>query len=211
MGLRIHWLIRRVTEDRFSLEERSAAYNEATQTAALGWLVDFVSSAYDDHYPRQGKEVDLSTALTTKDELTLLVERALRAIRTAAADGTLLGRRNLMYCLYRWREFSGDGGNEVKAWLADAMQRDDALVSLARALTGESWTTGLGGFGGLGDRVSRRHVRAGIGNDFGLFEPEAFRAALERIIREQRLTPEDIESVRIFLEAWAKRRSGEDD
>src|SRR5690606_24614451 len=40
-SLRYHWLIRRLTADRFTLEERTEAYLAATDGAALGWLVDF--------------------------------------------------------------------------------------------------------------------------------------------------------------------------
>lgn len=151
--------------------------------------------------------MDLSTALTTKEALPALVERALRALRQAAQDDSLLHRRDIMYCLYRWREFAGDGGAEMKAWLAGRMQRDDVLVRLARALTSESWTTGLGGFGSLGDRVSRRRVRVGIQSDFDLFDPDQFRTALERIAREHSLPTEDLDAVRVFLEAWAKKGS----
>jgi predicted KAP-like P-loop ATPase len=210
-SLRIHWLIRRVTDDRFTLEETSAIYLAATEHAPLGWLVDFVSSAHDDHYPREGREVDLSTALTTKETLTTLVDRALNSLRQAAQDDSLLQRRDLMYCLYRWKEFSGDGGAEMKTWLADRMQRDDVLVLLARALTSESWTMGLGGFGGLGDRVSRRTVRVGIRSDFDLFDPNQFRTALERIAREQLQPAEDLEAVQEFLNAWARKGSGDFD
>ena len=210
-SLRIHWLIRRVTDDRFSLEERSAIYLAATESASFGWLVDFASSAYTDHYPREGREVDLSTALTTKEALPTLVGRALGSLRQAAQDDSLLDRPDLMHCLYRWKEFAGDGGAEVRAWLADRMQRDDVIVRMARALTGESWSTGLGGFGGLGDRVSRRNVRASIHSDFDLFDQDKFRAALERIVSEQRQPAEDIEAVRVFLDAWGKKGFGDTD
>lgn len=206
-SLRIHWLIRQVTNDRFALEEKSAIYLAAIEQAPLGWLVDFVSSAYDDHYPREGREVDLSTALTTKESLPTLVDRALKSLRQAAQDDSLLFRRDLIYCLYRWKEFAGDGGEEMKAWLADRMQRDDVLVLLARALTSESWTTVLGGFGGLGDRVSRRNIRVGIRSDFDLFDPDQFRISLERIAHEKLQPAEDIEAVRVFLDAWARKGS----
>lgn len=206
-SLRIHWLIRRVTGDRFTLEEKSELYLAATEHAALGWLVDFVSSAYDDHHPREEREVGLSTALTTKEALPTLIDRALKSLRQAAKDDSLLHRRDLLFCLYRWREFASDDGTEMKAWLADRMQRDNVLVLLARALTSESWTTGLGGFGSLGDRVSRRRVRVGIRSDFELFDPNQFRTDLERIVREHSLPKEDLEAVRVFLGAWAKKGS----
>ncbi len=152
-SLRIHWLIRRATENRFTLEEKSALYLAASEQAPLGWLVDFTSSAQEVHHPYEGRQVDPTTALTTREALDPLVTRALAAVREAARTDALLHSRHLMQALYRWRDFANDGGAEVKAWLADRMQRDEVLVVLAKALTGESWTTGLGGFGGLGDRV----------------------------------------------------------
>ena len=202
--LRIHWLIRRVTDGRFNLEEKSALYLAATQHAPLGWLTDFVSSAYDDHHPREGKSIDLETCLTTAEALPSLVERALGVIRQSATDDSLLQRRDLMYTLYRWKEFAGDEGAEVRAWLADRMQRDWVLVVLAKALTGESWTTGLGGFGSLGDRVSRRQVRAQIRGNFDFFDPSHFRTELERLLYERALPEDDLEAVRVFVDAWNK-------
>lgn len=208
--LRYHWLIRRVTEDRFTLAEKSNLYLAATEHASLGWLIDFVSSAYDDYHPRQGREIDLSTCLTTREALDVLVDRALAALRQAARTDGLLQHADLMYALYRWREFAGDGGEEVKAWLADRMQRDDVLVILAKALTGVSWSTALGGFSGLGDRVSRRHIRAQIRGNFDLFDPSHFRSELERLLSEASLPSKDLEDVRIFLKAWSEGDRGRD-
>ena len=39
-SLRLHWLIRGLTKDRFSIGERTDLYLAATEQAALGWLVD---------------------------------------------------------------------------------------------------------------------------------------------------------------------------
>ena len=40
----------------------------------------------------------------------------------------------------------------------EKMKREEALIVLAKALTGESWSTGLGGFDSWVDRVSRRGI-----------------------------------------------------
>jgi len=205
--LRIHWLIRQVVGERFTLEEKSSVYLDATKHASLGWLVDFVSSAFDDHYPRQGREVDLTKALTTAEALDVLVPRALNALRNAAEEGALLGRDDLLSCLYRWSEFSADGGAEVRKWMAGVLQEDEGVVRIARALTSESWTTALGGFGALGDRVSRREVRVDIGSNFIFFDPVEFRKSVERIIRDASRSEEDLEFLRSFLRAWDNGKS----
>ncbi|QEE25805.1 AAA family ATPase [Rhodanobacter glycinis] len=210
-GLRLHWLIRRVTGDRFTLEEKSGLYLAATENASLGWLTDFVSSAYDDYHPRDGKEVDLSRCLVTEDAIPVLKERALNALRRAADTGELLRRDDMMFNLYCWREFADDQGVEVKAWLDEQLQHDELLIRFAKALTGEAWTTGLGGFGNLGDRVSRRQVRVRISDSFDLFDLSWFRGELERIVREKRHPQDDLEAIRLFLEAWTRRRGGHDD
>ncbi|SEH40905.1 Predicted P-loop ATPase, KAP-like [Tardiphaga sp. OK245] len=209
--LRVHWLIRRVTADRFSLEEKTTLYLNATEVASIGWLIDFVSSAVDDYLPREGRSVDLSTCLVTEDAIPTLKDRAIEALRQAAKSGALLREGDLMYNIYRWRDFSDDGGVEVKAWLNEIMQDDAALVIIAKSLTGESWSTGLGGFGGLGDRVSRRNVRAQIGHDFDLFDTSIFKMKLERIVQESKQPEADIEAVQIFLNAWASRREDRGD
>ncbi len=209
--LRVHWLIRRLTEDRFSLEEKTSLYLTATEAASMGWLIDFVSSAVNDYHPRDGRSVDGSTCLVTEDAIPKLKSRALAALRNAAESRVLLRDGNLMYNIYRWRDFSDDEGAEAKAWLREVMNNDAALVIIAKSLTGESWSTSLGGFGGLGDRVSRRNVRAQIGKEFDLFDTIVFQGELERIARERKLPEVDIEAIEVFLSAWANRREGRDD
>ena len=44
--LRIHWLLRRLTIERWDLVKRSAVLMAASNTAALGWLATFADSAY---------------------------------------------------------------------------------------------------------------------------------------------------------------------
>jgi predicted KAP-like P-loop ATPase len=45
--LRIHWLLRRLTLERFVLAARSELFKAACQPAALSWLVHFATSAYE--------------------------------------------------------------------------------------------------------------------------------------------------------------------
>ena len=51
--LRYHWLIRRLTDQRFTLLERTDLYLAALQQSSLGWLVDFVGSAKDGYRERE--------------------------------------------------------------------------------------------------------------------------------------------------------------
>ena len=107
--VRVHWLIRRITEGRFSLEEKSALYLMASEAATLGWLVDFVSSAMNDYRPREDHTVDLSTCLVTEEAIPTLKNRALSALREAAKRGALLRESDLMDHVYSWRGLSDDG------------------------------------------------------------------------------------------------------
>ena len=209
--MRLHWLIRRVADERFTLQEKSELYLAATERASLGWLTDFVSSAYTDYHPREGRQVDLSTCLVAEDAIAPLTQRALDELRRAATNGELLVRGDLMFSLYRWREFAEDDGAEVKAWLSEQMKREETLIVLAKALTGESWSAGMGGFGSLGDRVSRRQYRAQVGSNFDLFDTSWFRAELERMVEEKKHAADDLAAVKVFLDAWNNRRAGRDD
>jgi hypothetical protein len=85
------------------------------ETAALGWLVDFASSAYEDYHPRAGKSPEQeSQCLTTAADAEVLRSMALSRIREAAETGELGSHARLAYLLYRWRDFAEDSGVEVR-------------------------------------------------------------------------------------------------
>jgi predicted KAP-like P-loop ATPase len=208
--LRLHWLMRRLTEDRFNLAERSELYLKASDTASFEWLIDFVSSAVGDYKGRTDGPQSEDLCLTNADALPTLTARAVNALKSAATDGSLIASDRLVYMLYRWRDLSEDDGVEMKLWLTEQLQHDDTLVALAKALTGESWSTSMG-IHGLGDRVSKRHTIAQIRSDFDLFDVTQFRAELDRIVAENKLAPDDIRAVEIFLCAWDKKGGAYDD
>lgn len=210
-SLRFHWLIRRLTRDRFTIGERTELYMKSTERAALGWLVDFVSSARDDYREREGRQPTREEdCLTTEAALPKLTERALNSIRSAAATGTLLSHRDLLYILHRWADFMENDASEVRAW-TDALLKDPkGLVALAQAMTGESWSAGMGGFGSLGDRVSRRSVTAQIREDTDIIDASAFREALTNVRDKGEVSAEEREIVRVFLDAWDRQRRGDD-
>ncbi|RVP99660.1 KAP family P-loop NTPase fold protein [Sinorhizobium meliloti] len=202
--LRYHWLIRRLTESRFTLDEKTELYLSVTQSASLGWLVDFVSSARDDY---RGENVGGSDDEVLVDEASVptLVERALHAIRAAAGDGSLLHHKDLIYILYRWRDFNDDDASEPRAWTGALLEDDDSLVILARGLTGESWSYGMGTHG-LGDRVSRRSTIAQISDDTDIVDPVALRQGLERVASEGRVDEASLSAVQQFLDAWDRTK-----
>ncbi|WP_240885021.1 hypothetical protein [Sphingomonas sp. SFZ2018-12] len=164
----------------------------------------------DDYRPKEGEGVNLDQCLVVEAALPELRSLALKKLKQAAHSGELIQKRDLIYNLYRWYDLSVDEGSEVKSWLAEQMKDDAVLVILAKAFTGESWSTGLGGFGGLGDRVSKRSVRAQITDDTPLLNAAAFRFQLERIVKERKLTKEDLGAVEILLKAWDNRRGTRD-
>lgn len=207
--LRIHWLIRRLVDGR-KLEEKSALYMAAAKGASLGWLVDFADSAIRRYTPRDGRAVDPENLLITEDAVPQLKALLLEKLQIASENGDLASSSNLLYGIYRWIDYSDDKGDAARAWIQNLMKTDAGLVTVAKALTGESWSSGMGGFGSLGDRVSRRHTRAQIPRDFDLFDLEAFRAELQRVVREKKVSPEDIDAVQAFLSAWDKRIAGDD-
>jgi predicted KAP-like P-loop ATPase len=211
-SLRYHWLIRRLTRDRFTIQERTEVYLEATKRASLGWLVDFVSSARGDYQERKGRQPTREEdCLTTEAALSELTDRALNSIRSAAADGTLLGHPDLLFILHRWMDFLDNDQSEVRAWTDSLLIDPKALVALAQAMTGESWSMGMGGFGSMGDRVAKRSVTAQIKDDTAIIDAAVFRQALEAVQDNDVLTDEEGEAVRVFLDAWDRQRRGDDE
>ncbi|MCY4463314.1 MAG: P-loop NTPase fold protein [Albidovulum sp.] len=208
--LRYHWLIRRLTNDRFTLDARTDVYMSATENASLGWLVNFTAFAHDDYRERENGPQREEDCLIREDVVAPLVDRALAAIRIAAADGSLLHHNDVFYILYRWRDFMGNDPTEVRGWTDPLLNDDNALVIFARELTGESWSQSMG-FPGLGDRVARRHVRAQIGENTDILDVDRFRVELEHLQGSGQLDEPSQKTVDDFLVAWDRRRDGRDD
>ncbi len=209
--LRYHWLIRKLTRNEFSIEERTDMYLKATEAASLGWLINFVSSARGDYQVREDRQPTAEEdCLVSENVLPELTKRALNAIRTSSADGSLLVHKDLLYILYRWIDFMGGDPTEARAWTDSLLDDRKALLILVKVMTGASWSMGMGGFGSLGDRVSKRTVRAQISDDSPVIDARKFRAAIEKIANDKNSSDDEIASIQTLLSAWAHRARGED-
>ena len=207
--LRIHWLIRRLTFDRCDLEERSVIFSEACKNAQIGWLVDFVSSAIGDYFPRQGEEPRRSEeCLVAKEHLPELKSLAINTIKSAAETGNLISHSQLLSILYRWKEFLEDNGDTVKDWTKQQLKLDKSVSMLAKAFTSESWSHSIGMFG-LGDRVAMKKLIASDGLE-KIVDVKKFRHCLEKIEKSETVKKDLKENVVIFLDAWRRRESGID-
>ena len=209
--LRYHRLIRRLTDLRFSLEERTRLYEQVIYSSSLGWLVDFTSSARAHYIGRKDGPKREEDCLVSENAIPKITDLALKRIREAAKNGILLHHKDLFYILYRWRDFSDNKPDEVRAWTDKLLGTDEALVIFSRQMTGESWSYGMGGFGSLGDRVSKRTVTAQISKDIDILDPKKLRSGLDRILKEQKLEKESLDDVQTFLDAWDRKLAGTED
>jgi hypothetical protein len=207
--LRYHWLMRRLTRERFTIDERTHVYLAATEAAPLGWIVECANAARRDYRASEkGLRREEDCQVTEEAANGPLTERALKAIGATADNGSLVRHPDLLYILYAWRNFLGGDATEVRAWTDSLMQNDEALAILARRMTGTSWTAS-GGFGSLADRVARPSVQAMIADDTDIIDVASFRAGLERIRDEAGLDDDRRTEVQIFLDAWNLKTEGE--
>jgi hypothetical protein len=113
--VRIHWLLRKLTLERWVPAKRSAVLMEASNTAALGWLTKFAQSAYHDYHPTGSNQPSsASDCLVTSDDADKLLSRTLDRIRAASRTSELSAQRELAYLLYCWRDLTDDAGAEVQ-------------------------------------------------------------------------------------------------
>lgn len=207
--LRIHWLIRKLTFERCDLDERNEIFSVACGGAQVGWLVDFTSSAIDDHFPRKGNEPEPpEKCLVKKEYLAELKAHTIKTIESVAASGNLIAHPHLGHILFRWQAFAEDDGTMVKSWTREQFNDDVALSAIARAFTGESWSQGLG-MVGLGDRVAIRKVRVSIEGLADIIDVDEFRRRLEEIEKSNTLDEEHKQNAMIFLDAWRQQEAGD--
>jgi predicted KAP-like P-loop ATPase len=206
--LRLHWLMRRLTED-LSIDDRTTIYLGAIRSASLAWLIEFARSARSDYEPEgTSRPTEPERCLVTQETVGSIVDLALNAIRDAAADRRLLGLPKLVHVLYAWRRFNGNDPTEIRAWTEGLLKDDQAVLTLMRASTGTSYGFSMG-FDGMGDRVSTRSVNVFVSDEMDILDAAAFRAALESIVAERRADAETLESVQSFLDAWDAQREEE--
>jgi predicted KAP-like P-loop ATPase len=195
--LRIHWLLRRLTRERFDLLRRSSILRAACEAAALGWLVEFAASAYSDYHPRPGKAPQQeSLCLTTSADAAALHRMALTRIRQAAQTGELSAHARLAYLLYRGHDLAEDNGAEVRQWSDDQLARDEAVVKFARAFTSRGWSTTDR------DVVAERTTLANVEHLETVLDKVRFRARVEELAERDGLSPEEAGIIKEFLAAW---------
>lgn len=200
--LRIHWLLRRLTLERFDLPTRSAMFMAACKDAPAGWFVDFAESAYRDYYPRPGRNPEPEEkCLVTASDAEKLHKRELTTIAAAAKTAEFLDHRQLPYLLHRWADF--DGGTAVKRWTKSQLKNDESAAKLAKAFTSYSWSQGMG-FAGLGDRVAKRNTRAGVDTVDRVLDRVAFRKRVEALSKSKKLPAPGQEAIDTFLDAWRR-------
>src|SRR5262249_55622378 len=85
------------------------------------------------YHPREGKSPEQENkCLTTAVDAEVLRDLALSRIRNAAETGELGLHARLAYLLYRWRDFVGDGGAEVRRWSNQQLDRGEMIVLFAK-------------------------------------------------------------------------------
>jgi KAP family P-loop domain len=208
--LRIHWLLRSLTRDRFDLPARSKLFVAACDKASLTWFVDFAMSAYTDYHPREGKQPESEVnCLTTEPDADALNGLVLKRIRAASKSGELASSKRLAWLMFRWRDLAVDDGLEVKKW-AKKQLKDDAMVAIfAKAFTSYSWSQGMG-MVGLGDTVAKRNTNASVDSLDKVLDRDLLRKRVEEVAAKGG-TDEAAKAVSEFLTAWKKKDAGEDD
>ena len=151
--LRLHWLLNNLLLDRLELLERSQIIRAAVPTTSLEWLLS-LSDRCKSLKDKRGTAEEGGENLADDETVDWLYAFSLERIRAAAADGTLAQKPEPVALLYGWRDRAG--AEEVRAWTDRQLANDAFVVTLAKDLVRESWSTGMGGFGFMGDRVARK-------------------------------------------------------
>lgn len=209
-SLRYHWLSNRLTNDRFTLDERSNIYISTTKNASLGWQVAFTASACSDYRKRENGPRREEECRIREDAVDPLVDRTLEAIRSAAGNGSLLHHKDIFYIANCWRGFMGNDPTEVRAWTDPLLNDDNALVIFAKGLTGEIWSQSIG-LEGLEDHIAQRQMRSRIGEDSDILDVNLLRTELMRLRASRKLDEPSQKVVDDFLVAWNRRVDGCDD
>jgi len=195
--LRIHWLLRKCTLDRFSLDQRSPILIKAIETASLEWLLDFTVSCDRDYKPLEDEQPSAEEkCLVLKAVLPDLIEHACSQTTETAQRDEFIQHPRLGRMLFRWSGLNQDNDAIVKAWMDDHLTTDKNYAYIARAFTSETKSQS-------GDNYMVKINKKANKKGLAVFaDAEAFKNKLEDIQRQNDLPKEQMEHINIFLEAW---------
>ena len=190
-------LTRQLTMERLTLERRSSVIREVCNDATITCLAFVAGSAWGEHLPTENEiPKGREERLTSQRHAEELKDLALKRIRKAANDGSLIECPLLMVILLRWKD-AEDGDEAVRSWVNTVIHNDAAtVVRIAEAFTGvrsESY---------LGDSVPERNYTAVTGQLKLVADLQAFRARAEQVLGEGGLEVGDREILERFLNAW---------
>ena len=152
--LRIYWLCNRLVTDRFDEARRDVIYETAAASAPVGWLCDFAESCYRRFQPGNQSAQPPRVSQAVAERLRTLSSEKLRE---AAENGSLATSPRLRDLLFIWRDLP-NGIAEARQWTDQQLANDTFVVAIAKVLTAESWSQGMGMGDGSGDLVARRNI-----------------------------------------------------
>ncbi|MGQ8632054.1 KAP family P-loop NTPase fold protein [Agrobacterium sp. DKPNP3] len=197
--LRIHWLLNGLLLDRFDLQTRTAMIREAAPTSSVSWLIDLTGRCQDLKLKRGTDEDRGSENFVDDETVDWLVELSANRIRVAAEDGTLLQVPDIEFILYRWRDRATP--DEVRAWTDVQLDNDAFVLKMADAVISQSFSYDLGGFGSLGDRVSRTYEYVNLKSLGALLDIARFRTRVSDLLGKSDLAPSERQILERFQKA----------
>lgn len=201
---RIHWLLNRLVQDRFSILNRDLIYKAACESAQMGWLLDFSDLCSNQYKPADGERRygDPIVSSEVSEELTAL---SLERLRDAAANPTIIYNRRISRLLIRWSQLSPRGGSEVREWTDIKLRDDEFVIAMAKSIPAITWSQGLG-FDGMGDHVAQSSFRVNLEFYATILDTELLEARVDELLSKTMLDSAHREALNLFKSAHREAR-----
>ena len=138
IGRNICRLLRRVEEpERFEMLRHAIEASDSLAVTALALTI------FDQEHKRHLEESDAWRSVSA-EHLGILQDLALRKIRAAAENGTLVRSKSLGMVLFRWWDWAGP--EEWQQWVAETARTDSGLSDLLERLLGTAFSSAIGAY-----------------------------------------------------------------
>ncbi|MDE2229330.1 MAG: NTPase [Alphaproteobacteria bacterium] len=201
--LRLHWILNSLVRERLPQSARIPLFEAAMEGAPLHWFCDFAERCNRDHTdkkevtPEDQRFVDAKTA-------NAFVRDALKRLRRAADDGSLLSQNKPLSLLWEWARLSSEGEEEVRPRLEELLKDDKQLMLFVRDAVQMVWSQGMGMFG-LGDLVSKGTPQVKKEAIIPLLDEKVFLARV-RDVAQRTTDAADKEFLNSFQKTWAEQK-----
>lgn len=181
---------------RLSQVQRFEMYKSIFQQVdnSLAVMIKKIAIFSQENDPNSGHIAPINERSINPEQLKIIQKIGLDKIRDFARNKNLIGHRDLLSILYRWRDFSGGSYDEPRAFLEGKLNTASNLINVARCFIAEGQSQGAN------DYVPQNTNSVDLRDVHNFLDLDSVIPKIRQLIHSDCLTKEEVIDVQLFID-----------